>query len=126
MIGKELLHYRVESHLGTGGMGEVYQARDTRLDRRGAIKVLPGVFADDPERGARIEREAQVLASLNHPNIAALYGLEQDAGRHFLVMELVDGETLADRVQRGPLTIVDAIGIAYQIVQALEAAHEKT
>src|SRR5262249_52986620 len=83
VIGTELLHYRIESHLGSGGMGEVYEARDTRLERRVAIKILPEVFAQDAQRVARFEREAKVLASLNHPNIAALYGLEQKDGRHF-------------------------------------------
>jgi eukaryotic-like serine/threonine-protein kinase len=124
-IGTDLLHYRIESHLGTGGMGEVYQARDMRLERRVAIKILPEVFAQDSERTARFQREAMVLASLNHPNIAALYGLEQQDGPHFLVMELVEGDTLADRIGRGPVPVEEALTIAHQITQALEAAHEK-
>ena len=126
VMGTELLHYRMESHLGSGGMGEVYQACDTRLERRVAIKILPEVFAQDAERVARFEREAKVLASLNHANIAALYGLEQADGRHFLVMELVGGETLADRIRRGPVPVEEALTIAHQITEALEAAHEKS
>jgi eukaryotic-like serine/threonine-protein kinase len=124
VIGRELSHYRIESHLGSGGMGEVYQARDAWLDRRVAIKILPDVFAQDEERVARFEREAKVLASLNHANIATLYGLEQSDGRHFLVMELVEGETLADRIQRGPVPVEETLTIAHQITQAFEAAHE--
>src|SRR5437762_2371717 len=102
MIGKQIAHYQIESQLGAGGMGEVYRARDTRLGRSVAVKTLPEIFARDPERIARFEREAKLLASLNHANIAALYGLEQADGQHFLVMELVEGETLAERIRRGP------------------------
>jgi eukaryotic-like serine/threonine-protein kinase len=91
MIGRIIAHYQIESLLGAGGMGEVYQARDTKLGRNVAVKILPEMFAQDAERMARFEREAKVLASLNQVNIAALYGLEQSDGRHFLVMELVDG-----------------------------------
>src|SRR5438445_2009372 len=104
MIGKTIAHYLLEARLGSGGMGEVYQARDTRLGRSVAVKMLPEVFERDPERVARFEREAKLLASLNHPNIAALYGMEISDGRHFLVMELVEGETLADRLRRGAYT----------------------
>ena len=93
MIGKQLLHYHIETQLGAGGMGEVYQARDTKLGRGVAVKILPEIFAHDLERVARFEREAKLLAALNHSNIAALYGLEQVDGRHFLVMELVEGDT---------------------------------
>src|SRR5438093_6742499 len=125
MIGKEIAHYRIEVLLGAGGMGEVYQARDTRLGRNVAVKMLPEIFARDADRVARFEREAKVLASLNHANIAALYGLEQFDGKHFLVMELVEGETLAERIRRGPLPVEDALQIAHQIAEALEAAHEK-
>jgi serine/threonine protein kinase len=92
MIGTKLAHYEITSHLGSGGMEEVYQARDTRLGRSVAVKVLPDAFARDAERLSRFEREAKVLASLNHPNIAALYGMEEAEGRHFLVMELVAGD----------------------------------
>src|SRR5262249_48514383 len=112
--------YEILALLGAGGMGEVYRARDTRLGRGGAVKVLPEAFARDPERLARFEREARVLASLNHPNIAAIYGLEESEGVRFLVLELAPGETL-----RGPLPLDEALAIARQIAHALEAAHEK-
>ncbi len=125
MIGSQLLHYRIESHLGSGGMGEVYRASDTRLGRSVAIKVLPELFALDPERVARFEREARLLASLNHPNIAGLYGLEPADGKFFLVMELIEGETIAQRIQRGPLPVEEALAYARQIAEALESAHEK-
>ena len=125
MIGKEFLHYRIESPLGAGGMGEVYQALDTKLGRSVAVKVLPEIFATDMERVSRFEREAKLLASLNHANIAALYGLEQADGRHFLVMELVEGETLAERIARGAIPVGEALKISHQIMEALEAAHEK-
>src|SRR5438045_3383579 len=101
MIGSKLAHYQVTMHLGSGGMGDVYQATDSKLGRNVAIKLLPEAFARDGERVARFEREARVLASLNHPNIAAIYGLEQSESRNFLVMELVNGETLAERITRG-------------------------
>jgi serine/threonine-protein kinase len=125
MIGRTLLHYSVESLLGAGGMGEVYRARDTRLDRNVAIKVLPQTLERDAERIARFEREAKVLASLNHPNIASLYGMEECEGTHFLVMGLVDGETLAERIARGPIPPDESLRIACQIAEACEAAHEK-
>ena len=111
--------------LGAGGMGEVYRGRDTKLGREVAIKVLPEAFAQNEERLARFEREARLLASLNHPNIAALYGLEQSDGVQFLVMELAEGETLAERLRRGPILVDDALLIFKQIAEALEAAHEK-
>src|SRR6476659_8584607 len=100
MIGNHIAHYEVTAHLGAGGMGEVYQARDTKLGRSVAIKVLPDALAGDSDRIARFEREARALAALNHPHIATLFGLDQSAGRHFLVMELVDGETLSERLAR--------------------------
>jgi eukaryotic-like serine/threonine-protein kinase len=125
MIGTRLAHYEITSHLGTGGMGEVYRARDTKLRRDVAIKLLPEAFTHDAERAARFEREARVLASLNHPNIAAIHGLEESGDRKFLVMELVEGETLAERIKRGPIPIEESLGIAKQICEALEAAHEK-
>jgi serine/threonine-protein kinase len=125
MTGKKLAQYSIESSLGAGGMGEVYRAKDTRLGRDVAVKVLPEIFARDPERIARLQREAKVLASLNHPNIAVLYGLEEFEGTHFLVMELVEGETLAERVARGPLPAEEAIRVALQIAEAFEAAHGK-
>jgi serine/threonine-protein kinase len=105
-------------------MGEVYRARDTRLQRDVALKVLPDLFAADPERLARFEREAQVLASLNHPNIAAIHGFEESNGIRALVLELVEGPTLADRIAHGPMPLDEALPIAQQIAEALEAAHE--
>ena len=125
MIGSRLAHYHVTGHLGSGGMGDVFQATDSRLGRSVALKFLPEAFARDSERVARFEREARVLASLNHPNIAAIYGLEESGERKFLVMELVEGETLAQRITRGPLPLEDALRIVVQITEALEAAHEK-
>src|SRR5262245_27625341 len=125
MIGKELLHYHIEAQVGAGGMGEVYQARDTKLGRAVAVKILPEIFARDSERVARFDREAKLLAALNHSNIAALYGLEQVDGRHFLVMELVEGDTLARKIENGPTPVEEALKIAHQVVEALEAAHEK-
>ena len=122
--GVRLGVYRVESLLGAGGMGEVYLARDTRLERDVALKVLPDLFASQPDRLARFEREARVLAALKHPNIAAIYGLEEGNGVQALVLELVEGETLADRVARGPLPLQEALTIARQIAEAIEAAHE--
>jgi eukaryotic-like serine/threonine-protein kinase len=124
MIGTRLGHYDITSHLGSGGMGEVYQAADTKLGRSVAIKVLPDAFSHDRERVARFEREARVLASLNHPNIAGIYGFEEHNGRHFLVMELVPGEMLEERIQRGALPLHDALAVAVQIAEGLEAAHE--
>ena len=137
MIGSQLAHYRITAALGAGGMGEVWRATDEKLGRDVALKVLPADFAADPERLARFEREAKVLASLNHPNIATLFGLETvvaDAGSGpkpqaagpttFLVMELVNGEDLSERIQRGAIPIDEAIPIALQIAEALESAHE--
>ena len=123
--GTYLGPYEIRALIGAGGMGEVYRARDSKLKRDVAIKVLPDAFAREPERISRFEREAEVLASLNHGNIATIHDFEQSAGRHFLVMELVEGETLADRVLRGALPIDEALAIAGQIAQALEAAHQK-
>jgi serine/threonine-protein kinase len=125
MIGSTVSHYKVTSKLGEGGMGEVWRAEDTKLERDVALKMLPEAFAQDPERLARFEREARVLASLSHPNIAGIHGLEEVGGKRFLVMELVDGETLAERVQRGPMKVEEAARIAEQIAEAVEAAHEK-
>jgi serine/threonine protein kinase len=124
-IGTKLAHYEITGHLGTGGMGEVYQAIDSRLGRSVAIKLLPDVFIGDAERTERFEREARVLASLNHSNIAAIHGIDESDGRKFLVMELVPGETLAERIKRGPIPIDDALAIATQLLDGLEAAHEK-
>jgi serine/threonine-protein kinase len=126
MIGKQLAHYEITAHLGSGGMGDVYQATDSKLGRSVAIKVLPQGFVSDADRMARFEREARLLASLNHPNIASIYGFEKTPEQHFLVMELIPGETLADRIKRGPIPAREALGIATQICEALEAAHEKS
>jgi len=124
-VGSRLGPHEITALLGKGGMGEVYRARDTKLNRDVAIKVLPDVFANDPDRVARFHREAQSVAALNHPNIAAIYDLEEAGGAKFLVLELVEGETLADVLQRGPLPPADALNIAHQMCEALEAAHEK-
>ena len=123
--GTKLGAYEILAPIGAGGMGEVYRARDTKLGREVAIKVLPEAFAQNEERLARFEREARLLASLNHPNIATLYGFEQSDAVHFLVMELAEGETLAERLRRGPIPVEDALPIFKQIAEALEAAHEK-
>jgi len=125
MIGKSLGHYQITSQLGKGGMGVVYQAKDQKLGRDVAIKVLPEEFARDADRVARFQREAKLLASLNHPNIAAIHGLEESGGTNFLVMELVEGETLADRIKVGAIPVEEALKLALQIAEALEAAHEK-
>src|SRR5437773_9544034 len=117
--------YEILSALGAGGMGEVYRARDTKLGRSVAVKVLPDALASDADRITRFEREAKALAALNHPHIAALYGMEESDGRHFLVMELIEGETLAERLQRGAMPVGEALKTAAQIADALEAAHEK-
>ncbi|HEX9305230.1 MAG TPA: serine/threonine-protein kinase, partial [Thermoanaerobaculia bacterium] len=116
--------YEILSPLGAGGMGEVYRARDTRLRRDVAIKALPQDLAANPERLARLEREARILASLNHPNIAAIYGLEESEGSRFLVMECVEGESLAHHLAAGPLPAEEALPVAAQIASGLEAAHE--
>jgi serine/threonine protein kinase len=105
LIGRQMGSYQVISLLGAGGMGEVYQAHDTKLGRNVAIKVLPPAFVHDPDRLSRFQREARMLASLNHPNIATIHGLEQSEGAYYLVMELVPGQTLAERVSRGPVGI---------------------
>ena len=125
MIGTKLAHYEITSHLGTGGMGEVYQATDSKLGRSVAIKLLPAAFASDPDRLSRFRREAQLLASLNHPNIAHIYGLEESGETRCIVMELVEGETLQARIKKGPIPVDEALTIAKQIAEALEAAHEK-
>ena len=141
--GARLGHYDVTSLLGEGGMGQVWQATDTQLNRQVALKILPDAFAADPERLARFKREAQILASLNHPNIAAIYGIEeapsttapstdgdaeqsQGSGQavRALVLELVEGPTLADRIAKGPIPLDETLPIAKQIAEALEAAHE--
>jgi Tol biopolymer transport system component len=123
--GSRLGAYEIIAAIGAGGMGEVYRARDPRLGRDVAIKILPDHFADDPDRLARFQREAQTLASLNHPNIGSIYGVEDSGGVRALVLELVDGVTLADRIAQGPIPVAEAVVIARQICAALEAAHER-
>jgi eukaryotic-like serine/threonine-protein kinase len=125
IVGHTLSHYRVTSAIGAGGMGEVYRATDTTLGREVAIKVLPPEVAEDPDRLARFRREAHLLASLNHPNIAAIYGLEEADGRPFLALELVEGEDLKERLARGPIPVDEVIEIATQVAEALEEAHNK-
>jgi len=117
--------FKVLRELGRGGMGEVYLAHDTRLDRQVAIKALPADLAADPDRLARFQREAKVLASLNHPGIGAIYGLEESGGLQYLILEFIEGETLADRLERGPIAVDEALPLARQIADALEVAHEK-
>ena len=123
-VGSRLGQYDVTALIGEGGMGQVYQATDTTLDRDVALKVLPDAFTADPDRLARFEREAKVLASLNHPNIGAIYGLEKSGDTRALVLELIEGPTLADRIAKGPIPLDEALPIAKQIAEALEAAHE--
>ena len=125
MINKTIAHYKIISKLGQGGMGEVYRATDTKLDRDVAIKILPESFAGDKNRVARFKREAKVLATLNHPNIAAIYGIEITPDTHALVMELIEGETLGERLKREPMTVEESLDCCKQIAEALEAAHEK-
>jgi eukaryotic-like serine/threonine-protein kinase len=123
--GTHLGPYEIISAIGAGGMGEVYRARDPKLGRDVAIKVLPEAFARDAERMARFQREAKVLASLSHPNIATIYGLEDSGSTRALVMELVEGPTLADRIKQGPIPVDESVRIARQIADALEYAHER-
>jgi serine/threonine protein kinase len=124
-IGMQLGSYEITELLGKGGMGEVYRARDLKLKREVAIKILPEEFARDSDRGTRFQREAEVLASLNHPNIAAIHDLKETGGTRYFVLELVEGETLADRLIRGSVPLDEAVQVAKQIVDALEAAHER-
>ncbi len=125
MIGRTLGHYEITAELGKGGMGEVWRAKDTKLGREVAIKTLPEAFAQDEARLSRFEREAKLLAPLNHPNIGAIHGLEEFEGTRFLVLELIEGDTLAERLQQGPIPVEESLRLALQITEALEAAHEK-
>lgn len=124
-LGTKLGQYEVVEAIGAGGMGEVYRARDTKLGRDVAIKVLPEEFSQDKERLDRFEREARLLAQVNHANIATLHGLEEHDGKQCIVMELVEGETLAERIAKGRIPIDEAIPLFIQIAEGLEAAHEK-
>ena len=123
-VGTRLGHYQVSALIGEGGMGQVYQATDTKLNRQVALKILPEAFATDPDRLARFQREAQVLASLNHPGIAAIYGVEEADSTRALVLELVEGPTLADLIAQGSIPLDEALPIAEQLVEGSEAARE--
>src|SRR5215475_7811071 len=125
-VGTQLGSLEIIGLLGKGGMGEVYRARDLKLKREVAIKTLPDEFSRDPERLTRFQREAEALAALNHPNIAHVYGLEESANTRCIVMELVEGETLQQRLTRGAIPVDEALQIAKQIAEALEAAHERS
>jgi serine/threonine protein kinase len=125
MIGRRLGHYEIVEKLGEGGMGAVYRARDTTLGRDVALKLLPEFLTGDREKIARLDREARLLASLSHPNVATLFGLEDADGVKYLVMELVPGETLADRISRGPVGVEVCLDIFHQIAEGLEAAQRK-
>ncbi len=125
MTDDTLAHYRMREKLGAGGMGEVYRATDSKLNRDVAIKVLPELFANDRERMARFQREAQVLAALSHPSIASIFGFEESGGRYGLVMELVEGEDLSQQLARGALPVEQALRFALAIAEGLEAAHER-
>src|SRR5271169_1296567 len=124
--GDRVGHYEVLSLLGQGGMGEVYRARDTTLKRDVALKVLPGTFLRDPERMARFQREAEVLASLDHPNIGHIYGIVDSGDSRGLVLALIEGPTLADRIEAGPIQLDEAVAISKQIIEALEYAHDRS
>ena len=121
-VGSRLGYYDVTALIGEGGMGQVYQATDTKLKRQVALKILPEAFSADPERLARFQREAEVLASLNHPNIAQIHGLEEADGVRALVLELVEGPTLADRIKQGPIPLDEALPIAKQIAEVLDVS----
>src|SRR6185503_10689736 len=123
--GTRFSHYEVLAPIGSGGMGEVYRARDTRLGRDVAIKTLPEAFMADPERLARFEREARLLASLNHPHIGAIYGVEDVEGVRGLVLELIQGDTLAERLTTSHVSTAEALAIARQVAEALDAAHDR-
>ncbi len=125
MVGKTISHYKVLEKIGEGGMGEVYRATDTKLNRDVALKILPQQFASDSQRMARFQREAEVLASLDHPNIGQIYGIEEAGRTKALVLQLIEGPTLAERIAQGPIPVEETLKIALQIAEGLEAAHEK-
>src|SRR4029450_5843274 len=125
MIGKTISHYRITSQLGEGGMGVVYEAEDTNLGRHVALKFLTPAMADDASLLQRFQREARAASALNHPNICIIHGIEEFDSQHFIVMELLDGELLAERIRRGPLDIDSLLTLSAQVVDALESAHSK-
>jgi len=125
MVGTTISHYKVLEKIGEGGMGVVYRATDTKLNRDVALKILPQQFASDSQRMARFQREAEVLASLDHPNIGQIYGIEDAGQTKALVLQLIEGPTLADKIAQGPIPVEDALKIALQMAEGLEAAHEK-
>jgi serine/threonine protein kinase len=125
MVGKSLLHYEIKDKIGKGGMGEVFRARDTKLGRDVALKILPAELSGDPERELRFQREARALASLQHHNVASVYGFEEADGVRFLVMELINGSELTERMKAGPIGVEDTLNIGRQIAAGLEAAHDK-
>ena len=125
LVGRQIASYLIGPRIGVGGMGEIYRARDTKLQREVAIKILPRALTNDPERVRRFEREARMLAALNHPHIAAIYGVESIDGNLALILELVEGPTITDRLAQGPIPLGEALTIAQQITDALDAAHEK-
>ncbi len=125
MLGKTISHYKVLEKIGEGGMGVVYRATDTKLNRDVALKILPEQFASDSQRMGRFQREAEVLASLDHPNIGQIYGIEEAGQTKALVLQLIEGPTLADKIAQGPIPVEDALKIALQMAEGVEAAHEK-
>src|SRR5678815_5301539 len=125
MLGKTISHYKISSQLGEGGMGVVYDAEDTNLGRHVALKFLSPLMANDENLLARFQREARAASALNHPNICTIHGIEEFESEHFIVMELLDGESLGDRIRRGPLDIESVLNLGVQIVDALESAHSK-
>ena len=125
MLGKTISHYKVLEKIGEGGMGEVYRATDTKLNRDVALKILPEQFASDTQRMGRFQREAEVLASLDHPNIGQIYGIEEAGQTKALVLQLIEGPTLAERIAQGPIPVEDVLKIALQMAEGLETAHEK-
>ena len=125
MVGETISHYKILEKIGQGGMGEVYRATDTKLNRDVALKILPEQFASDSQRMGRFQREAEVLASLDHPNIGQIYGIEEAGQTKALVLQLIEGPTLADKIAQGPIPVEEALKIALQITEGMEAAHEK-
>ena len=125
MIGREIAHYRIVAKLGSGGMGVVYEAEDTKLGRRVALKFLPAEMAQDAQALERFQREARAASALNHPGICTVHAIDQHEGQHFIAMELLEGETLADRIRKGPVELAQLLELATQIADALESAHAK-